>query len=230
MKKFIIAFLFTLNVAFAETEREERVKIYTNENSIIKVLFNMAEITTFETKIPINVAIEERDIITQKILNGDKIDILITEDYSLLEELRDIGVLNFSFVSEIFYDRLTLVPLQTKDFSQPVIFFKTQKRDKDVFDNNANKLPSVFISAPNLCRKLNSVIELYSNSYEGIVVKESIAQKCDLPFQNAFDNLYSLYYIAIITGGNFANSKRVNDFFENSPKIKSVIRKNGYRS
>jgi hypothetical protein len=195
------------------------------------VLFNIAEIATLETKIPTSIAVDNIEKIKKKILDSEGIDILITEDYSIIEELRDMGMINLSFVGEVFYDRLTYIPLQSLTNSRkPLIFFKTQNLDKEIFDNEGSQFPSISINSSNICKKIHSMIELYSERYETIIIRESIARKCDLPFQTSFDNLYSLYYIAVINGTNFVNSRKIANFFINSPKSKAMIRKNGYRN
>jgi hypothetical protein len=219
--------LSILNNVFADGGNGgNRIKIYTNNPSIIKLLFNFAEVISYENKLPISIGIEEKNKIKSNILAG-RIDILVTDDYVFIKELEAFEITTF----EGFYDRLIYISSKDNDkVKKPTLFLKTSKEDKDIFDNSAKLIPSIFVSSLNLCKQIGFMIELYEPSFEKIIIKESVAKKCNLKFQTAFDNLYNLYYIVAINGKDDRNLQKIVDTFQASEKIKQIIKENGYRN
>ncbi len=166
----------------------------------------------------------------------EMVDLLITDNYDLLRDLKSGGFINFIHVAEAFYDKLVYIPItdDTTDEDRKIIgeaiFFKTSITDKEIIDSLARKVPSVFIQSSNVCKQINALKMLYSISYNYLIVKESVAKKCDFSSTAFFDNLYNLYYVAIIVTNNFQLAKKTFDFLGSSKRIKEIIRQNGYSS
>jgi ABC-type molybdate transport system substrate-binding protein len=216
-------------------EKRENIKIYNSNSSISKVVFNIAEVASSETTVPINVSFQAEKVILEKISGGEKVDLLITDSYELLKDLKELGFIDFSETSELFFDRLVFISFsrneKTENFEtqeSEAIFFKTSMEDKEIINDRAEKIPSVLIDSSNVCKKINSLRVLYENSYQYLIIKESVAKKCEFYYSGFFDNLYNLYYIAIVKNENFNKTKKTFDFLENSDKIKEIIKNNGY--
>ena len=229
-----ILLLFALFFTNSFAHAERTIKIYSPSNSITKVLFNLAEVASSSGGLPVCVSFSTKKEIKENILKEQRVDLIVTDDYEFLRELDSLGVLDLSKIVELFYERLVYIPLKAKNSEAvwnstgKMIFFKTSKEDIDITDNNANKIPSVLIQSTNVCKEIDSLLEFYQNSKEYIILKQSIAKKCDLKHSAFFDDLYNLYYIATIKNPEFSLSEKTLEFFKNSKKSHEVIRGNGY--
>lgn len=228
----LLLFALFFKSSFADVERT--IKIYSPNNSITKVLFNLAEVASSSGGLPVCVSFSTKKEIKENILDGKTVDLIITDDYEFLRELHSLGILDLSKIVELFYERLVYIPLKAKNSeanlnsTEKIIFFKTSKEDVDITDNNANKIPSILIQSTNVCKEIDSLLGSYQNSKEYIILKQSIAKKCDLKYSAFFDDLYNLYYIATIKNPELSLSEKTLEFFKNSKKSHEVIRGNGY--
>ena len=235
MIRFFILFLLVFTGCFAYTQevRENKIIIHSSETSPSKLIFNVAETLASNHGVQIGIKFTNDDEVLQKLIGGERVDIIITESYELLQSLNENKFINFSFVSEVFFDRLVYVPLKEKNANEnkvklEAVFFKTSENDKDVIDNFAEKIPSVLITSNNICKRINNLRTIYAESYRSIIIKESVAKRCDLFYSGFFNDLYTVYYLAVIVNNNFHYTKRIIDLFENSLHIKSIIKDHGY--
>lgn len=235
MVKLLVGFLLSFSLCFGYTEisKENKIVIYSSQNSQAKLMFNISEALANNHGMQTQTKFINEKEIFEKLIKGERIDIIITESYELLQELKEAKFINFSFVSEVFFDRLVYIPLKERDMlednvKQEAIFFKTSHEDKDVIDNFAEKIPSVLITSNNICKRINSLRNIYVESYKYIIIKESVAKKCDLFYSGFFNNLYNVYYLAVVVNNNFYYTKKIIDLFENSFDVKSIIKNHGY--
>lgn len=232
---FFVVF-YSSNAAKTYNSGEGRTKIYISNKSVSPIMFQMIENISSNLNIQISTTIEEsEENIYEKIQLGNKGGILITDSYELLKKLKDDGTIQFAYTSEIFYEKLVYIPTRSsenlaEESLKDAIFLKTSKREKDIIDNFTNKLPSILIESANICKKIDTMQTLYEYSHSKIILKESIARKCRIKTIGSFDDIYSLYYMAILATNNFNTSKKVFDFIENSKTIKEIIKRNGYNS
>lgn len=232
---FIVFTLIFFNCfAYLNANKEQKMILYASANSPSKLIFNISEVLTSNYGMQTSVKFVSNQEILPNLLKGKRVDIVITESYDLLQDLKENQFINFSFVSEVFFDKLVYVPLKNHDQIEnrkETIFFKTSPDDGDIIDNYAEKIPSILISSTsNICRKINTLRILYEETYRNIIVKESIAKKCDLFYFGFFNDLYNVYYMAIIVNNNFYHTKRIIDLFENSIAIKALIKNHGYNN
>ena len=235
MIRFFIVFvlIFSKCFGYAGEVRENKIIIHSSETSPSKLIFNVAETLASNHGMQIGIKFTNDEEILEKLTKGERVDIIITESYEMLQSLNENKFINFSFVSEVFFDRLVYVPLREKNANEnkvklEAIFFKTSENDKDVIDNFAEKIPSVLITSSNICKRINNLRAIYAESYRSIIIKESIAKRCDLFYSGFFNDLYTVYYLAVIINNNFHYTKRIIDLFEHSFHIKSIIKNHGY--
>jgi hypothetical protein len=211
------------------------IKAYSTNNDISKVLFNIIEVLAMDYGTSMNLSFKTGNEIIKDLELGEKLDLIITDDYDLLLELKTAGFVNFLNVGEIFYDKLVYVRIDDSSSipeeriqMENSIFFKTYKYDKEIIDTSLSKIPSVLIESTNICKKINSIKTLYKESYKYLIVKSSVAKKCDFKPVAFFDNLYNLYYIVVVVTDNFVSAKETLDYITTHKKIKEIIKQNGY--
>ncbi len=224
-KLLLIYFVLLKTSIASENHLDDRVKIYTNETEMTKTIFNIIEFASSKSKIPIYLKVGDFQFIENS-LEKEKVDILITQNYKIIEDLIKQNLVSKKLASEFAFDKLTFIPLNSLNNSS--IFFKTSPLDGDIFEEGQIAIPSKFLQSSNLCNTIQRQIENDEKFYSKIIIKISIAKKCELPYQGSFNDMYNVYYIAVINGHNLIKSEEIFNIITKSIEVKKIIQKNGF--
>ena len=96
--KFLFLLIFFSNFAFAGSydkfEKQSGVRVVNSNKSISKIIFNMSEVVSSETNVPISISFEKDENIVAKVLSNEKIDLIIVDNYDILKELKELDLIN----------------------------------------------------------------------------------------------------------------------------------------
>ncbi len=120
-KLLLIYFVLLKTSIASENHLDDRVKIYTNETEMTKTIFNIIEFASSKSKIPIYLKVGDFQFIENS-LEKEKVDILITQNYKIIEDLIKQNLVSKKLTSEFAFDKLTFIPLNSLNNSS--IFFK----------------------------------------------------------------------------------------------------------
>lgn len=224
----LISFFYHNNYVLATVQNNVKFFIYNQELS--KTIFSIAEALSFEADFQSSVYFVKDKSNANKALVKFSKDIgyiIITDDYNLLIKLREEGMINFAYTHILFYDKLVYSVFKNDLSILPnTVFYNLSKHESDLFDLSGNKIKSSLLNLEGACKQIE--LERDLNKYTKVILRQSIAKKCNFKIESQFDDRRLIYYVAIVMEGNFTRAKKVFDFLVNSDTVKEIIQQNGY--